>query len=52
YDLALVGSDELPGIVFYSPYVAGFPDEAPLDHVGFLGDINNDGFGDIAIGNT
>ena len=52
YDLALVGTDELPGIVFYSPYVAGFPDEAPLDHVGFLGDINNDGFGDIAIGNT
>jgi len=52
FDLALVGSDQLPGIVFLSPYSEGRPDEAPPDHVGFLGDINNDGFSDIAIGNT
>ena len=35
-----------------SPYAQGRPDEAPPDHVGLLGDINNDGFSDIAIGNT
>jgi hypothetical protein len=52
FNLALVGTDEVPGIVFLSPYVAGRPDEAPPDKVGFLGDINNDGFSDISIGNT
>ncbi len=46
-----VGSDALPGIVFYSPYVKGRPNEAAPTAVGFIGDINNDGFGDIAIGN-
>jgi len=46
-----VGSDELPGIKFFSPYVSGRPNEAPPTAVGFIGDINNDGFGDIAIGN-
>lgn len=52
FSLSLVGSDQLPGIVFVSPYVAGRPSEAPPERVGFLGDINNDGFTDIAIGNT
>ena len=52
FNLALGGTDDLPGIVFLSPYAEGRPDEAPPDHVGFLGDINNDGFTDIAIGNT
>ena len=52
FSLSLVGSDELPGIVFYSPYFAGRPNEAPPDRVGYLGDINNDGFTDIAIGCT
>ncbi|MCP4246897.1 MAG: DNRLRE domain-containing protein [bacterium] len=52
FPLSLVGTDELPGIVFLSPYERGFPNEAPPDHVGFLGDINGDGFADIAIGNT
>jgi hypothetical protein len=52
FNLALAGTDELPGIVFLSPHAAGRPDEAPPDHVGVLGDINNDGFSDIAIGNT
>ncbi|MFQ5490230.1 MAG: DNRLRE domain-containing protein [Phycisphaerae bacterium] len=52
FNLSLAGTDELPAIVFLSPYAAGRPNEAPPDHVGFLGDINNDGFDDIAIGNT
>jgi len=52
FDLDLVGTAELPGIVFFSPYVAGRPNEAAPDHVALLGDINDDGFDDIAIGNT
>jgi FG-GAP repeat len=48
-ELSEIGQ-RIPGIVFVSPYEAGAPDEAPTDHVGFVGDINNDGFGDIAIG--
>jgi hypothetical protein len=52
FSLALAGTDELPAIVFLSPHVAGRPDEAPPDHVGSLGDVNNDGFSDIGIGNT
>ncbi len=51
WNLSEVGSDELPGIVFLSPYRKGFPNEAAPTTVGFIGDINNDGFGDIAIGN-
>lgn len=51
WNLSEVGSDELPGIVFLSPYVKGFPNEAAPTTVGFIGDINSDGFGDIAIGN-
>jgi len=46
-----VGSSALPGIVFFSPFVKGRPNEAAPTTVGFLGDINDDGFGDIAIGN-
>jgi hypothetical protein len=46
-----VGSDLLPGIVFLSPYVKGTVNEsAPLE-AALIGDINNDGFDDIAIGN-
>jgi hypothetical protein len=50
WSLEQVGED-LPGIVFISPYVAGRPNEAPPLKAALLGDINNDGFGDIAIGN-
>ncbi|HNQ24697.1 MAG TPA: hypothetical protein PKK06_16570 [Phycisphaerae bacterium] len=50
WNLAQVGSTELPGIVFYSPYVKGRPNEAAPLKVAYLGDINRDGFDDIAIG--
>lgn len=50
FSLAQVGSVELPGIVFLSPYVTGRPNEAAPQKVAFIGDINADGFGDIAIG--
>src|SRR6202008_5009909 len=51
WSLASVGSVDLPGMVFLSPYVRGRPNEASPRTVAFIGDINNDGFGDIAIGN-
>ena len=51
WSLAQVGSEELPGIVFLSPFAQGTVDEAAPRTVGLIGDINNDGFGDIAIGN-
>jgi hypothetical protein len=51
WNLEEVGSESLPGIVFLSPYTEGRPNEAAPTSVGFIGDINNDGFGDIAIGN-
>ncbi len=51
WNLAQVSSDDLPGIVFLSPYAIGRPNEAAPVAVAGLGDINNDGFDDIAIGN-
>lgn len=48
-ELSEIGG-RIPGIVFLTPYVANSPDEAPTEHVGLLGDINNDGFTDIGIG--
>lgn len=44
-------ANELPGIKFVSPYGLGRPNEAPPQTVARLGDINNDNFTDIAIGN-
>ncbi len=51
WNLSQVGGADLPGIVFLSPYVKGAPNEAAPSTVAFIGDINSDGFGDIAIGN-
>ncbi len=51
WNLSQVGSPDLPGIVFLSPYTKGRPNEAAPTVVNLLGDINNDGFDDIAIGN-
>jgi hypothetical protein len=51
WSLAQVGSADLPGIVFLSPYVEGRPNEAAPSTASSIGDINDDGFGDIAIGN-
>lgn len=51
WSLDQVGSEDLPGIVFLSPYVKGQPNEAAPTTVAFIGDINHDGFGDICIGN-
>ena len=51
FSLDLVGSSDLPGIIFVSPYLAGAPDEAPPQYVAGVGDVNLDGFDDIAIGN-
>lgn len=51
FNLKTVGTAELPGIVFLSPYVKGRPNEAAPMAVAFIGDINHDGFGDIAVGN-
>ena len=45
-----VGSDEVPGVVFVSPYPAGSADEAPITWADFAGDVNADGFDDILIG--
>ncbi len=51
WNLNQVGTEDLPGIVFISPYTAGRPNEAAPQAVELLGDINNDGFDDIGIGN-
>ena len=51
WSLDQVGTDALPGIVFLSPYVRGNPNEAAPLFVASIGDINLDGFDDIAIGN-
>jgi len=50
WNLSEVGSPELPGMVILSPYLKGKPNEAPPERVALIGDINNDGFGDICIG--
>ncbi|MCA9251934.1 MAG: hypothetical protein R3E58_12435 [Phycisphaerae bacterium] len=52
FSLDQVGTPQLPGLVFWSPYETGRPNEAPIDNVGLLGDINNDGFDDIGLGLT
>lgn len=51
WSLDQVGTEDLPGIVFISPFEKGRPNEAAPEVVSYIGDINRDGFGDIAIGN-
>lgn len=41
---------DVPCIVFVSPYESGSIFEAPLETVGSVGDVDGDGFGDIMIG--
>ncbi|UCD28763.1 MAG: FG-GAP repeat protein [Planctomycetota bacterium] len=50
FNLSDVGTSRLPGIVFVSPYEVGSAEEAPIDSVCGIGDINSDGFADILIG--
>ncbi len=52
FNLSQVGTPALPGIVFISRFAAGTADEAPLDTVGGIGDIDDDGFDDIILGAT
>jgi len=50
FSLAQVGTDALPGIKLISPFERGRPNEAPIETVAGIGDINNDGFADIGVG--
>src|SRR5262249_47900901 len=50
FKLSQVGSPELPGIIFVSPYVKGTTDEAAIETVAGIGDIDGDGFADVALG--
>jgi hypothetical protein len=48
--LSQVGTAELPGIKFVSPFAFGTADEASLECAEAAGDVDGDGFGDILIG--
>jgi len=50
FDLAQVGTAQLPGLVFASPYPVGTADEAGIEAAEAAGDVDGDGFGDILIG--
>lgn len=50
FSLSQVGTDQLPGLVFVSPYAKGSAEEAPIDWINTAGDINDDGFADLVIG--
>ena len=50
FNLSEVGNPQLPGMVMISRFVLGSENEAELETVGGLGDIDGDGFDDIALG--
>lgn len=50
FTLSQVGSTALPGIVMVSPYQLGTADEATIETVAGVGDVDGDGFDDIALG--
>jgi len=50
FNLSQVGTADLPGMIFISPYEMGSAEEATIDSVAGLEDINGDGFADILIG--
>ncbi|MHC4444643.1 MAG: FG-GAP repeat protein [Planctomycetota bacterium] len=50
FHLSQVGTSDLPGMIFVSPYEAGSAEEAVIDSVAGVDDINGDGFADILIG--
>lgn len=50
FNLGLVGTADLPGMVFLSPYIAARPNEASIETCSLAGDVNEDGFDDILLG--
>ena len=48
--LSQVGTTQLPGMIFVSPFAVGTADEATLECAEAAGDVDGDGFGDILIG--
>ncbi len=49
-NLSQVGTAELPGVKFISPYKVGSVDEAAILWAGSAGDVNADGFDDVLMG--
>jgi hypothetical protein len=50
FDLSQVGTSQVPGLVFATPYAVGTADEANIEAAEAAGDVDGDGFGDILIG--